>query len=32
MLCKACNEIATNNFIKYDCRLYLHYEYSYMPL
>ena len=26
MLCKACNEIATNNFIKCDCGLYLHYE------
>ena len=26
MLCKAYNEIATNNFIKCDCGLYLHYE------
>ena len=26
MLCKACNEITTNNFIKCDCGLYLHYE------
>ena len=26
MLCKACNEIDTNNFIKCDCGLYLHYE------